>query len=51
MNKLLFLIAFILIATWAIGFYAYNAGHLIHILLVLAALAALLNISSKNNQE
>jgi hypothetical protein len=44
MNTLLFLIAIILVIAWAIGFLAFNAGGLIHILLVLAIIAVLLRI-------
>jgi hypothetical protein len=44
MNTLLFLIAIILVIAWAIGFLAFSAGGLIHILLVLAIIAVLLRI-------
>lgn len=46
MRTLLYLLAVILILSWAIGFigYSYTAGGLIHILLVLAVIAVLLNI-------
>lgn len=39
MSSLLWLIAVILIIAWAIGFFAYSAGGLIHILLVIAIIA------------
>ncbi len=39
MNSILWLIAVILIIAWAIGFFAYSAGGLIHILLVIAIIA------------
>lgn len=39
MSSLLWLIAVILIIAWAIGFFAYSAGGLIHILLVIAVIA------------
>ena len=44
MRNLLYLIAVILIIGWAIGFFAYSAGGVIHILLVIAIIAILLNI-------
>ncbi|WP_298393550.1 lmo0937 family membrane protein [Flavobacterium sp.] len=44
MNNLLYLIAVVLILSWIFGFFVYNTGGLIHILLVLAILAILLRI-------
>jgi uncharacterized membrane protein len=44
MNSLLYLIAIILIIGWALGFFVYSAGGLIHALLVLAIIAILVNI-------
>jgi hypothetical protein len=44
MNTLLYLIAIILVIAWAIGFLAFSAGGLIHILLVLAIIAILLRL-------
>lgn len=44
MNNLLYIIAVILIISWAIGFFAYSAGGLIHILLVIAIVAILLRL-------
>lgn len=42
MENLLYLIAVILIIAWAIGYFAYSAGGIIHILLVIAIVAILL---------
>lgn len=39
MSNLLYTFAVILIIFWAIGFFAYSAGAIIHILLVLAIVA------------
>ena len=36
MGNLLYVVAVILIIIWAIGFIGYNAGGIIHILLVIA---------------
>ena len=44
MNSLLYIIAVILIIGWLVGFFAYSAGGLIHILLVIAIIAILINI-------
>ncbi|RBL93388.1 lmo0937 family membrane protein [Chitinophaga flava] len=44
MNNLLYLIAVILIIGWALGFFVYSAGALIHSLLILAIIAILINI-------
>jgi hypothetical protein len=44
MGNLLYLIAVILIIGWLIGFFAYNAGGVIHILLVIAIIAVLLRV-------
>lgn len=44
MSNLLYLIAIILVIAWAVGFFAYGAGSLIHILLVIAVIAVLLRI-------
>jgi hypothetical protein len=46
MNNLLYLVAVILIISWALGFFVYNTGGLIHILLVIAIIAILFRIIS-----
>jgi Family of unknown function (DUF5670) len=42
MGNLLYIIAVILIIGWAIGFFGYAAGGLIHVLLVIAIVLILL---------
>ncbi len=42
MGNLLYIIAVILVISWAIGFFAFQAGGIIHILLVIAVIAVLL---------
>jgi hypothetical protein len=42
MSDLLYAFVLIFIATWAIGYFALNAGDFIHGLLIIAALALLL---------
>jgi hypothetical protein len=44
MSNLLYTIAVILIVFWAIGFFAYSAGAIIHVLLVIAVVAVLLRL-------
>ena len=44
MSNLLYTIAIILVLFWALGFFAYNAGSIIHILLVIAAIAVLFRL-------
>lgn len=44
MGNLLYIIAVILIIAWAVGYLGYNAGGLIHILLVIAIIAILIRI-------
>ncbi len=44
MGSLLYIIAVVLIILWALGFFAYNAGGIIHILLVIAAIAIILRV-------
>jgi hypothetical protein len=44
MGNLLYTIAVILIIFWAVGFFAYSAGSIIHILLVIAVVAIILRI-------
>ena len=46
MGNLLYVIAVILVIGWLIGFVGYNAGGLIHILLVIAIIAVLIRIIS-----
>ncbi|MDY0199583.1 MAG: lmo0937 family membrane protein [Bacteroidales bacterium] len=44
MGNLLYIIAVVLIIAWAIGFFAYSAGGIIHILLVIAVIAVLIRV-------
>jgi len=50
MGNLLYIIAVILIICWAIGFFAYSAGGIIHVLLVIAVIAVLLRVISGNKK-
>jgi hypothetical protein len=44
MGNLLYIIAVILLIAWAIGFFAYSAGGIIHILLIIALIAVILRV-------
>ena len=44
MGNILYILAVILIIGWAIGFFAFHTGGLIHILLVIALIAIVLRV-------
>jgi len=44
MSSLLYAIAVILVIAWALGFFVYSAGSLIHILLVIAIIAVIFRL-------
>jgi uncharacterized membrane protein YtjA (UPF0391 family) len=44
MGNLLYIVAVILIIAWAIGFFAYSAGGIVHILLVIAIIAIIIRL-------
>lgn len=44
MGNLLYIIAVVLIVLWAVGYFAFSAGYVIHILLVIALISILLRI-------
>jgi hypothetical protein len=44
MQNLLYTAAVVLVILWALGFFVYSAGNLIHILLVIAVIAILLRL-------
>lgn len=48
MGNILYIVAVILIISWAIGFFAYSAGGIIHILLVVAIIAFLVKVFTGN---
>ena len=47
MRSLLYIIAVILIIGWALGAFAWHAGNLIYILLILAVVSFLLGVIRK----
>jgi len=44
MGNLLYIIAVVLLIGWALGFFVYSAGSVIHILLVIAVIAIVLRL-------
>jgi hypothetical protein len=44
MGNLLYIVAVVLIIVWAIGFFAYSAGSIIHFLLVIAIIAIIVKL-------
>ncbi|HEX6169611.1 MAG TPA: lmo0937 family membrane protein [Chitinophagaceae bacterium] len=48
MNNLLYIIAGVLIIVWLVGFFAFDAGGLIHGLLVIAVIVIILRIIRGN---
>ncbi len=44
MGNLLYIIAVILVIAWAVGYIGFNAGGLIHVLLVIAVIAILFRL-------
>ena len=44
MSNVLYLIAVLLIISWAVGFFAFGVGGIIHVLLIIAAIAVILRI-------
>lgn len=44
MGNLLYVVAVLLIIGWAVGFFAFHAGWLIHALLVIAVIAIILRL-------
>jgi hypothetical protein len=44
MGNILYIVAVVLVILWAIGFFAYSTGAIIHILLVIALISLLLRI-------
>lgn len=49
MQNLLYTIAVIMVILWALGFFVYSAGGLIHILLVIAVIAVIFRLISGKN--
>ena len=48
MGNILYIVAVVVLVIWAIGFFAYSAGGIIHILLVIALISFLMRVVSGN---
>jgi hypothetical protein len=46
MGNLLYFVAVILVLGWAVGFFVYSAGAIIHLLLIIAVISVLFRIIS-----
>ncbi len=44
MKDILYIVAVILVIAWAIGFFGFSAGGIIHVLLVIALIAVLVRV-------
>jgi hypothetical protein len=44
MGNILYIVAVILIIGWLVGFFAFNVGGIIHVLLVIAVIAIILQV-------
>ena len=44
MGNLLYIVAVIFVIGWLVGFFGFHAGGVIHLLLIIAIIAVLLNI-------
>lgn len=51
MRSLLYIIAVILVIGWVLGFFMYNAGGIIHILLVIAIISLLLGLIRRGSVD
>jgi hypothetical protein len=51
MRNLLLIVAGVLLTMWTIGFFGYNAGTLIHVLLGLAALSIVIRIIAEDKTD
>ncbi|MGM0478925.1 MAG: lmo0937 family membrane protein [Bacteroidota bacterium] len=50
MNNLLYIAAVVLVILWAIGYFGFNAGGLIHTLIVIAIVAVLIRVIKGNSR-
>ncbi|MBK9248286.1 MAG: lmo0937 family membrane protein [Ignavibacteria bacterium] len=48
MNNLLYTVAVLFILLWAIGYFAYSVGGMIHILLIIAVISFIVRILQGN---
>lgn len=48
MSNLAYIIAIVLVILWLVGYFGFDAGYLIHILLVIAVITILLRVIRGN---
>lgn len=48
MSNILYIVALVLIVLWAIGYFGFSAGYLIHALIVIAIIAVLVRVIRGN---
>ena len=48
-DNLLYIVAVVLIFSWALGFFAFKVGSIIHVLLVIAIIVIMLKVIKGNN--
>jgi hypothetical protein len=49
MSNLLYTVAVVLVILWALGFFVYSLGAVVHLLLVIAVIAVLLRLIRGKN--
>lgn len=49
MGSILYIVAVVLIIGWLLGFFAFHAGSIIHVLLVLAVIAIVIRLVQGRN--
>lgn len=49
MQNLLYTVALVFVLLWALGFFVYSAGFIIHTLLIIAVIAVLLRLIKGNS--
>lgn len=50
-RNLLYVIAIIIVIFWAIGFFIYSIGAIIHTLFIIVIIAIILNVRKRNNPD
>lgn len=50
MNRVLYALAIILIIAWAFGFFAFNVGGIIHILLIVAVIFFMITLMKSKKE-
>jgi hypothetical protein len=51
MKSTLDIVTVLLLTIWSIAFFGYNAGMMIHLLLMLAAVTVIVRVTSESNEN